>query len=65
MRWYDFDPFAHIPREQATVGALRRQAAGHDISIQSRSHRIIAPEEKLEAFRARARMAMSGATPNR
>ncbi len=23
MRWYRFDPFAHIPREQCTVGALR------------------------------------------
>ena len=22
MRWYSFDPFAHIPKEQATVGAL-------------------------------------------
>ena len=24
MRWYHFDPFTHIPREQATVGALRK-----------------------------------------
>ena len=37
MRWYHFDPFAHIPREQATVGALRRPPKGHDVSIQSRS----------------------------
>jgi predicted TIM-barrel fold metal-dependent hydrolase len=57
MRWYSFDPFTHIPREQATVGALRRAAAGHDVSIQSRSHRIIAPEEKLEGYRQRARAA--------
>ncbi|HSA52050.1 MAG TPA: amidohydrolase family protein, partial [Yinghuangia sp.] len=57
MRWYSFDPFKHIPREEATVGALRRQAEGHDISIQSRSHRVIDPSEKLEAFRSRARMA--------
>jgi predicted TIM-barrel fold metal-dependent hydrolase len=57
MRWYSFDPFTHIPREQATVGALRRAAEGHDVSIQSRSHRLIKPEEKLEAYRSRARAA--------
>jgi hypothetical protein len=65
MRWYHFDPFAHVPREQATVGALRQAAEGHDISVQSRSHRIIAPEEKLEAYRSRARTVLSGATPSR
>ena len=65
MRWYSFDPFAYVPREQATVGALRKAAEGHDVSIQSRSHRIIAPEEKLEAYRSRARAVLSGATPTR
>ncbi|MFN8100370.1 MAG: amidohydrolase family protein [Mycobacterium sp.] len=38
MRWYSFDPFAHIGREQATVGALRKAAAGHDVSIRALSH---------------------------
>jgi predicted TIM-barrel fold metal-dependent hydrolase len=38
MRWYSFDPFAHHPREQATVGALRRAAEGHDVSVRSLSH---------------------------
>ncbi|MFV8165534.1 amidohydrolase family protein [Mycobacterium sp. 134] len=38
MRWYSFDPFSHIPREQATVGALRKAAEGHDVSIQALSH---------------------------
>ena len=28
MRWYSFDPFVHVPKEQATVGALRRAAGG-------------------------------------
>ena len=28
MRWYSFDPFVHVPREEATVGALRQRAAG-------------------------------------
>ncbi len=50
MRWYSFDPFAHIPREQATVGALRQRAAGHDVSIKSRSTR-----EKLSVEQVQAR----------
>ncbi|HWC84756.1 MAG TPA: amidohydrolase family protein [Pseudonocardiaceae bacterium] len=61
MRWYSFDPFAHIPRERATVGALRRAAAGHDVSIRPRSHRVIKPEEKLEGYRERARRAVAAA----
>jgi predicted TIM-barrel fold metal-dependent hydrolase len=35
MRWYRFDPFVHRPRERATVGALRAEVAGHDVSIRS------------------------------
>ncbi len=38
MRWYSFDPFAHIGREQATVGALRKAAEGHDVSVRALSH---------------------------
>jgi predicted TIM-barrel fold metal-dependent hydrolase len=29
-RWYNFDPFAHRPREQCTVGALRAEATDVD-----------------------------------
>ena len=54
MEWYSFDPFAHVPKDQATVGALRRSVEGHDISIQSRSKRISNPDEKIELFRRRA-----------
>ncbi len=50
MRWYSFDPFAHVPREQATVGALREAAAGHDVSIRAMSNR-----EKLTAAQVQAR----------
>ena len=39
MRWYHFDPFTHIPKDQATVGALRKAAEGHDVSVQALSHR--------------------------
>jgi predicted TIM-barrel fold metal-dependent hydrolase len=37
MRWYSFDPFTHITRDQATVGALRKSAEGHDVTIQALS----------------------------
>ncbi|HEU4360552.1 MAG TPA: amidohydrolase family protein, partial [Mycobacterium sp.] len=37
MRWYSFDPFRHITREQATVDGLRKAAEGHDVSIQALS----------------------------
>jgi len=36
-RFFDYDPFQHIPKEQATVGALRAQAADVDTSIRSRT----------------------------
>jgi predicted TIM-barrel fold metal-dependent hydrolase len=39
MRFFRFDPFATRPRERATVGALRAEAAGHDVSIVSRGRR--------------------------
>ena len=35
MRWYDFDPFAIRPKERCTVGALRGEVAGHDVSVKS------------------------------
>jgi predicted TIM-barrel fold metal-dependent hydrolase len=57
MRWYSFDPFTHIERDDATVGALRASAAGHDVSITSLSTRVRTPDEKLEGFRRRARHA--------
>jgi predicted TIM-barrel fold metal-dependent hydrolase len=38
MRWYSYDPFAHIPKTEATVGRLRARAAGHDVGIKSLDH---------------------------
>jgi predicted TIM-barrel fold metal-dependent hydrolase len=35
MRWYSYDPFAYVPKEEATVSALRAKAAGHDVSVRS------------------------------
>ena len=64
MRWYHFDPFKHVPKEQATVGALRAAAAGHDVSVQGRSHQVISSAEKMAAYRASAealaKMAQAG-----
>jgi len=59
MRWYSFDPFTDVPREEATVGALRRAAAGHDVSIMALSSRIRTADEKLEGFRRRAERAVA------
>jgi predicted TIM-barrel fold metal-dependent hydrolase len=39
MQCYSFDPFAHRPRERCTVGALRAEAAGVDVSIKSMGRR--------------------------
>jgi hypothetical protein len=61
MRWYSFDPFAHMPKAEATVGALRRRAAGHDVSVMSRSTRVRTADEKLEGYRSRARRAVAAA----
>jgi len=35
MRWYQFDPFVHREKAQCTVGALRAEVAGHDVSVRS------------------------------
>ena len=54
MRWYQFDPFAHVPKDQATVGALRASAAGHDVSLVARGvkeHRILTLGEFVQAAR--------------
>jgi predicted TIM-barrel fold metal-dependent hydrolase len=59
MRWYQFDPFKHIPREQATIGSLRKAAEGHDVSIQALSkHEHVGPS--FQDFAANAQ-ALSGA----
>jgi Amidohydrolase len=32
MRFFQYDPFAHVPKDKATVGALRADATDVDIS---------------------------------
>jgi predicted TIM-barrel fold metal-dependent hydrolase len=36
-RFVDFDPFAHIPKEQATVGVLRARSTDVDVSVVPRA----------------------------
>ena len=57
MRWYSFDPFTHVPRDKATVGALRAASAGHDVSIQPRSNKHTAAAEKLAMYQDQIRAA--------
>lgn len=35
MPLFDYDPFAHIPRAEATVGALRARVVGRDLTTRS------------------------------
>ena len=37
MRWFNFDMFSHIPREELTVGALRAKAAADGVDTTPRS----------------------------
>ncbi|HVA73655.1 MAG TPA: amidohydrolase family protein [Acidimicrobiales bacterium] len=39
MRNFGYDPFSFMPKEECTVGALRRKAAGHDVSIKAKGKR--------------------------
>jgi predicted TIM-barrel fold metal-dependent hydrolase len=51
MRFFRYDPFSIRPRENCTVGALRAEAKGHDVSIQSKGRRVEHDEPmKLAGF---------------
>jgi predicted TIM-barrel fold metal-dependent hydrolase len=47
MRWYRFDPFASIAKEQCTVGALRASVAGHEVSEQAMNQGRHADDPKI------------------
>ena len=47
VREFHYDPFAHRPREQCTVGALRAEAAGVDVSERSSGKPVVAPESPI------------------
>jgi hypothetical protein len=45
MRHFRYDPFAHVPKEQCTVGALRAAASHVDLSLKSNGGAPPAPED--------------------
>jgi predicted TIM-barrel fold metal-dependent hydrolase len=56
MRLYHFEPFRDVPKEQATVGALRKAAAGHDVEIRALSnHDKVKSETSLAEFQENAK----------
>jgi hypothetical protein len=61
LRWYSFDPFSHIPKGDATVGALRGRATGHDVSIVPGAVRKKTPDDALARHRAHAEAALAAA----
>ena len=61
-RWYSFDPFQHIAKEDANVGALRRAAVGHDISIRSLSHQTRDASDKVGSFHQQIAKAAAAVT---
>jgi len=57
MRFFSFDPFEHIPREQATVGALRAKATHVKVEPQSLGGgRMPDLDKELNVLTARAMM---------
>ncbi|WBB61267.1 amidohydrolase family protein [Streptomyces sp. WMMC500] len=55
MRWYSFDPFvAGRTPQTATVGALRAEVAGHDVSIKSHGKGRSGPGTSLAELAANA-----------
>ena len=50
MRHFQYDPFAHIPRDRATVSALRSLALDWDVSIKSVKHLRPATASSERAF---------------
>ena len=47
MKLFQFDPFAVRPREKCTVGALRAEAEGVDVSIKSAGLKFVPPSEPI------------------
>jgi predicted TIM-barrel fold metal-dependent hydrolase len=59
MRFFRYDPFAHIPREQATVGALRARATDVDTSPRPSGKEVHRPDRPVTVMSLAA--AVSGA----
>jgi hypothetical protein len=60
IRNFGYDPFSHIPREQATVGALRAQATDVDTSLVSHGTGKFQDEGIVTAMTLAERISKSG-----
>jgi hypothetical protein len=45
MKFFQYDPFAHIPKDQCTVGALRARAADVDVQMRGSGKAPRHPDE--------------------
>jgi predicted TIM-barrel fold metal-dependent hydrolase len=55
MRLFHYDPFARIPRDQCTVGALRALATGVDTSPRSSGKPVVRPDAPIRIVDLAAR----------
>ena len=47
LREFRYDPFAHRPKEECTVGALRAEATDVDLSLKSHGRPLIEPDQPI------------------
>jgi predicted TIM-barrel fold metal-dependent hydrolase len=64
MRIFQYDPFAHRPREQCTVGALRAEAAGVDVSLKSSGLTYEPPSEPIRIIDLAERTKVARGAPD-
>ncbi|MFD6676812.1 hypothetical protein ACFWDA_20920 [Rhodococcus zopfii] len=57
MHWHSFDPFTHIPRDRATVGALRAASARARREHPAAQPQAHPAEHKPSAFQAQIKAA--------
>jgi hypothetical protein len=57
MRFFHYDPFAHIPKDQATVGALRARATDVDTSPRSSGKVVERPTSPIRIVDLAAKVA--------
>ena len=62
MRLFHYDPFAHLPIEESTVAALRKQAIGVDTSPVPSGKEIVRPDSPVRIIDLAARVVPKAAS---
>jgi predicted TIM-barrel fold metal-dependent hydrolase len=62
MRLFHYDPFAHLPIEESTVSALRKQAIGVDTSPVPSGKEVIRPDSPVRIIDLAARVVPKAAS---